>query len=104
YNGIDVVYTREAETADSYIEKTAYEISKYNSVRVATSDALEQMIIFGSGALRVSAQELRKEVESANVEIRRIIEKGNAALKDYKVLRAYRDAQKKTEENGKNTQ
>ena len=98
YNGIDVVYTKEAETADSFIEKTAYEISKYNSVRVATSDALEQMIIFGSGALRVSAQELRKEVESANVEIRKFIEKGNEALKDYKILRAYRDAQKKTEE------
>jgi len=99
YNGIDVVYTKEAETADSFIEKTAYEISKYNSVRVATSDALEQMIIFGSGALRVSAQELRKEVESANVEIRKIISKGNTALKDYKVLRAYRDAQKKTGES-----
>ncbi len=98
YNGIDVVYTKEAETADSFIEKTAYEISKYNSVRVATSDALEQMIIFGSGALRVSAQELRKEVESANVEIRKFIEKGNTTLKDYKILRAYRDAQKKTEE------
>ncbi|MBQ4158854.1 MAG: NYN domain-containing protein, partial [Clostridia bacterium] len=87
------------ETADSYIEKTAYEISKYNSVRVATSDALEQMIIFGSGALRVSAQELRKEVESANVEIRKYIERGNAALKDYKVLRAYEDAKKKMGEN-----
>ena len=99
YNGIDVVYTKEAETADSYIEKTAYEISKYNSVRVATSDALEQMIIFGSGALRVSAQELRKEVESANVEIRKYIERGNAALKDYKVLRAYEDAKKKMGEN-----
>ncbi|MBR3929622.1 MAG: TetM/TetW/TetO/TetS family tetracycline resistance ribosomal protection protein [Clostridia bacterium] len=95
YNGIDVVYTKEAETADSFIEKTAYEISKYNMVRVATSDALEQMIIFGSGALRVSAQELRKEVESANVEIRKFIEKGNGALKDYKLMRAYKDAKKK---------
>ncbi|MBE5792906.1 MAG: GTP-binding protein [Clostridiales bacterium] len=98
YNGIDVVYTKEAETADSFIEKTAYEISKYNSVRVATSDALEQMIIFGSGALRVSAQELRKEVESANVEIRKFIEKGNGKIRDYKILRAYQNAKKKTGE------
>ncbi len=56
------------------------------------------MIIFGSGALRVSAQELRKEVESANIEIRKIISRGNQSLKDYRVLRALRDAQKKTGE------
>lgn len=98
YNGIDVVYTKEAETADSYIEKTAYEISKYNMVRVATSDGLEQMIIFGSGALRVSAQELKKEVESANIEIRKIIESGKTSLKDYKIMRAYSEALKKNEE------
>ena len=95
YNGIDVVYTKEAETADSFIEKTAYEISKYNMVRVATSDALEQMIIFGSGALRVSANELRKMVENANVEIRKILDKNNASVKDYKIQRALDEAKKR---------
>jgi len=98
FNGIDVVYTREAETADSYIEKTAYEISKYNRVRVATSDGLEQMIIFGNGALRVSAQELRKEVESANVEIRKFIEQRKNSIKTYKIGKALDDALAKKEE------
>ncbi len=64
YHNIHVVYTREAETADQYIEKTVHRIGRKYQVTVATSDALEQVIIWGQGAARMSAQELRREVES----------------------------------------
>ena len=63
-NGISVVYTKEAETADSYIEKVSHKLAKDHLVRVATSDGLEQMIILGNGALRVSAPAFEKEVVS----------------------------------------
>ena len=98
YGGVDVVYTKEAETADSYIERAAHEISKNYRVRVATSDALEQMIIFGSGALRVSAKELRKEVENANVEIRKFIQSNNGGMRVYKVEKALKAAMEKKKE------
>ncbi|MBO4878477.1 MAG: TetM/TetW/TetO/TetS family tetracycline resistance ribosomal protection protein [Ruminococcus sp.] len=65
YYNISIVYTREAETADSYIERVSHELSKKHRVRVATSDGLEQMIILGSGAMRISASELKKRVEDA---------------------------------------
>jgi len=71
-----VVYTKEAETADMYIEKTTYALAqerKEHRVRVATSDGLEQMIILGHGAVRMPAAELEFEVEQAEGEIRRII-------------------------------
>ena len=58
-----IVYTKEAETADQYIAKTSLELTKEGLVRVATSDALVQMIIFGSGAARISARELEAEVK-----------------------------------------
>lgn len=70
YHNIHVVYTKEAETADQYIEKTVHEIAKKYQVTVATSDALEQMIIWGSGALRMSAQGLKDAVEAAENAIR----------------------------------
>lgn len=63
-NGISVVYTKEAETADSYIEKVSHKLAREHLVRVATSDGLEQMIILGNGALRVSAPAFEKEVLS----------------------------------------
>ncbi len=66
YHNIHVVYTKEAETADQYIEKTVHEIGRKYHVTVATSDALEQMIIWGSGALRMSAQGLKDAIERAN--------------------------------------
>ena len=77
--GIHVVYTREAETADNYIEKTIREIGRKRDsrVRVATSDGLEQVIILGGGAGRVSAREFRAEVEQTRVEIAAILEKNN---------------------------
>lgn len=64
YHNIHVVYTREAETADQYIEKTVHQIGRKYQVTVATSDALEQVIIWGQGASRMSAEELRREVDS----------------------------------------
>lgn len=73
-SSISVVYTKEAETADMYIEKTSHELSKDNRVRVATSDAVEQIIVLGSGAIRVSATELLAEVQEVEKAIRAIIE------------------------------
>ena len=70
YHNIYVVYTKEAETADQYIEKTVHEIAHKYQVTVATSDALEQMIIWGQGAARMSALGLKEEVEKASREIR----------------------------------
>ena len=77
HGDVTVVYTQEAETADTYIERTTYELSgktgsgsgKYR-VRVATSDRLEQMIILGNNAMRVSATDFKAEVEQVNEEIR----------------------------------
>lgn len=73
-NNITVVYTKEAETADMYIEKASLDLAKKNKVRVVTSDALEQVIILGNGALRVSSREFQGEVKSAEENIRTIIE------------------------------
>lgn len=69
YHNIYVVYTKEAETADQYIEKTVQEIGKKHHVIVATSDALEQMIILGQGAQRISARELQEEITIMRHEI-----------------------------------
>lgn len=71
YHNIHVVYTKEAETADQYIEKTVHEIGRKYNVTVATSDGLEQVIILGQGAQRMSAQGLLEDVEMMNQEIRR---------------------------------
>ena len=69
-HNVSVVYTKEAETADMYIEKVTKEIGKRHRVRVATSDGLEQLIIIGHGALRVSAAEFHEEVTRAEKAIR----------------------------------
>ncbi len=73
-NNITVVYTKEAETADMYIEKASLDLAKKHKVRVVTSDALEQIIILGNGALRVSSREFQAEVSAAEQNIRNIIE------------------------------
>ncbi len=70
---VNVVYTKESETADSYIERVTHELSGKHRVRVATSDGVEQMIILGSGAMRMTARELKKRIEDADSEIRDII-------------------------------
>jgi len=75
YHNIDVVFTREAETADQYIEKTAHELRGKYEVSVATSDGLEQIIIFGAGARRISARELRDDIRQAKTEMREQLEK-----------------------------
>ena len=72
YHNIDVVYTKEAETADQYIEKVTHEIGRKHRVYVATSDGLEQIIIMGAGAVRMSAGELREEVAAAEEEMRQL--------------------------------
>lgn len=71
--GIDIIYTREAETADQYIARTSSELTKEGRVSVATSDSLVQMIIFGSGAIRLSASDLLAEVEYVAGKIRETI-------------------------------
>lgn len=72
-NNINIVYTKEAETADMYIEKVSHKLAKNNKVRVVTSDALEQLIILGNGALRVSSKEFLYEIQQAEEDIRTII-------------------------------
>ena len=71
YHNIHVVYTKEAETADLYIEKITHEIARKHQVTVATSDAMEQLIILGHGAIRLSANDLKEEVDRINEQIRR---------------------------------
>lgn len=70
YNNIDIVFTKETQTADQYIEMTSKTIGRRYQVKVATSDALEQIIISGAGALRVSARELQLDIERTNEKIR----------------------------------
>ncbi len=68
--GLTVIYTKEAETADQYIEKAAHEIGKKYRVTVATSDAIEQVIVMSSGAIRLSAREFWEEVAHTEGQIR----------------------------------
>lgn len=72
-HGLHIVYTKEAETADMYIEQASYDLSRKHRVRVATSDGMEQMIILGHGAERISATELKWEVEQASRHIADVI-------------------------------
>ena len=95
YNNIYVIYTKEAETADAYIEKATYEISRRHRVRVATSDGLEQRIILGNGALRVSAQEFRREVEDRHVELRALLQQVNRRAPSETMENAMKDAFRK---------
>ncbi len=76
-NNIYVVYTKEAETADAYIEKATYDLGREHRVRVATSDGLEQLIILGHGALRLSARAFQAEVEQAQGEIAALVARHN---------------------------
>ncbi len=78
YHNIYVVFTKEAETADQYIEKTTHEIGRKHNVTVATSDNLEQIIVMGQGAVRLSATDLYKEIER----IEEVIRQRNLRKKD----------------------
>ena len=77
YHNIHIVYTRQAETADQYIERLSFELRGRRRVRVATSDNLEQLIILGHGAERISAQHFHDEVYTAQAEIERILAQNN---------------------------
>lgn len=74
YHNIHIVYTKEAETADMYIERVTHEIGKQRRVRVVTSDGAEQIIILGHGALRVSSRLFQQEVEEVEREIRTLLQ------------------------------
>ena len=83
YHNIHVVYTKEAETADQYIEKTVHELGRKYQVTVATSDGLEQVIIMGQGANRLSAAGLRELVEVTGSELRETMEHKPVSGKNY---------------------
>ena len=83
YHNIYVVYTKEAETADQYIEKTVHAIGRKYNVTVATSDALEQVIILGQGGRRMSAHDLEEEIAAMRREIREQYTEKRAEEKNY---------------------
>ena len=87
WNNIHVVYTREAETADTYIERATYDLAKEHRVRVATSDNLEQLIIIGHGAVRVAAKEFREEIETVEGLISEMIARNNRANREVNQIR-----------------
>lgn len=84
YHNIHIVYTKEAETADQYIEKVTNKIGQKYNVTVATSDRLEQMIVWGQGAKLLSAKGLWEEVEQVNKEIRNTISANNDSVEKNK--------------------
>lgn len=83
YHNIDVVYTKEAETADRYIEKTAHEIGHKYSVTVVTSDGVEQVIIRGAGCRLISSREFEEEVKYIEKEIFQALEEKKSGKKSY---------------------
>ena len=99
YHNIHVVYTKEAETADAYIEKATYALSrKKHRVRVATSDNAEQLIILGHGALRVPAAALHAEVEQAAGQIAALLARQNRSAPSRPVQAAMERARRQTDE------
>ena len=83
YHNIHVVYTKEAETADQYIEKTVHEIGRKYRVTVATSDQLDQVIILGQGGQRMSARELLEDVIEVSHQIRETARQKSSSEKNY---------------------
>ncbi len=84
-NGINVVYTKESQTADAYIEKTTKELEKNYKVTVATSDSLEQLIIFGSGANRMPSRHLEDDVKNIYQNIHSLVDKYNIETNTSKI-------------------
>lgn len=97
YHNIHVVYTKEAETADAYIEKATYEIGQKHRVKVATSDGPEQLIILGHGALRLSASNFHEEMEQVRGQIADTLARNNREGKTGAVRSAMKKAQQKEE-------
>ena len=95
YHNIHVVYTKEAETADAYIEKATYEIGKKHRVKVATSDGPEQLIILGHGALRLSASNFHEEMEHVRGQIADVLFRNNQKGKNGAMRSAMEKARNK---------
>ncbi len=83
YGNIYVVYTKEAETADQYIEKTTHEIAGKHDVLVATSDGVEQVIVMGAGGRKISAEDFLAEVRSVEEQIHEITEERKLSDRNY---------------------
>ena len=98
YHNIHVVYTKEAETADQYIEKVAHEIGRKYLVTVATSDGTEQVIIRGQGCHLLSAKELKEEVEFANKELRQYYSEDTSFERNYLFQYLDKDTARQMEE------
>ena len=77
YKGIEIVFTKEGETADHYIERVLNDMGRYKRIRVATSDRIEQEIVLSRGGIRVSAKELEFEIKSAMETAKRQIRDNN---------------------------
>ncbi len=99
YHNIHIVYTKEAETADSYIERATYELGRRHRVKVATSDGPEQLIILGHGALRLSASGFREEIERIQGQIANLLAENNHQNRSAAALRTAME--KAVEEKGK---
>ena len=95
YHNIHVVYTKEAETADAYIEKATYEIGQKHRVKVATSDGPEQLIILGHGALRLSASNFHEEMEQVRSRIADVLFHNNQKGKNGAMRSAMEKARNK---------
>ena len=95
YHNIHVIYTKEAETADAFIEKATYELGRKHRVRVATSDGPEQLIILGHGALRMSASNFREEIEQVEGQISRLLDANNQNNRTGNVRAAMEKAREK---------
>lgn len=98
YHNIHVVYTKEAETADQYIEKVTHEIGRKYLVTVATSDGTEQVIIRGQGCHLLSAKELKEEVEFANKELRQYYSEDTSLERNYLFQYLDKDTARQMEE------
>ena len=98
YHNIHVVYTKEAETADAFIEKATYEIGRQHRVKVATSDGPEQLIILGHGALRLSASAFHAEVDEVMAQIAAAMDRNNQPGKARAVKAALEKARENKEE------
>ena len=99
YKNIYVVYTREAQTADAYIEKTTLLARNRARVRVVTSDRPEQLIALGNEALRTSAREFRREVIGVQGSIAEYLQKNYRPGTERSLERLYKEAWKKSREN-----
>ena len=95
YHNIHVVYTKEAETADAFIEKATYEIGRQHRVKVATSDGPEQLIILGHGALRLSASNFHEEMEQVQSQIADVLFRNNQKGKNGAMRSAMEKARNK---------